>query len=538
VFRASDSLRENALIRTWSLIVALFFVTLARGAEPAKQQWILVVAPACRAALEPLCQERKTQGFKVTIVPTTDVVSAGEIRAGKAHKLCERVIKICREFQGSSRVLIAGAVGKGEGDDPDSVVPALAGTTGRMRGEPTDSLYGDPDDNGTPRVAVGRFPARSAGEAAGMVRKTLELEHDRRPGIWRRRLTVLAGVPAFNPFVDRLVERLAMARLDRLDPSWTGRAIYHSPASDFCVPDAELYSRALRYVSEGQALTLYLGHSSPEGFWAGSARYLNRDDWRSLRIEHGPGVFATFGCNGCQLRGPNGEGYGVAAMRNPHGPVAVLGSHGICFAAMVQLASDAFVSNLLTNTPPERLETAWLALLRGLTTGKIDPLTFSVLDAVDGDSRIPLATQRREHAQMFVLLGDPALRLPRLPTDVKLDCSSRIRPGQELIVEGTLPNRLQGAKVHVTLERTPGSTAPDLEPLPATNPARDRIMLANHERANRFVLAAADVDARGVSFTAKLNVPDKVPGKKLILRAYAATEQDDGQGVMRLEADR
>ena len=45
-------------------------------------------------------------------------------------------------------------------------------------------------------------------------------------------------------------------------------------------------------------------------------RYLDRDDWGRLTIRRGPGLFATFGCNGCQLGGPEGEGYGVASCRS------------------------------------------------------------------------------------------------------------------------------------------------------------------------------------------------------------------------------
>lgn len=516
------------------MTLLFLLATAACGADAPPRQWILVTAPVHRAALQPLCEQRKSQGFQVTVVETSAVLSPDEIRAGDAGKLREQVHKLCREFSGTSYVLLAGVVGGGSGEDEKVVVPALKGVVGRMKGQPTDFGYALPRD-GRPTVPVGRFPARTADEAAAMVRKTLDLERDSRPGPWRRRMTVLAGVPAYNPFVDRLVETLAMARLERVDPSWSGRAIYHNAESRFCLPDTDLHAQSLRYVQEGEALTLYLGHSSPEGFWAGQARYLDRDDWTHLRIERGAGVFATFGCLGCQLRGRDGVGYGVAAIRNPHGPAAVLGSHGICFAAMVQLASEGLVGSLLTATPPERLGTAWLALQEGLAHGEIDPLSFSLLNQVDGDSRIPQETQRREHLEMFVLLGDPALKLPVLPADVTLKASGPVRPGTTLTAEGTLPPRLANARVRLALERSSGSVPAELEPLPKEpGPARDRVMRSNHERSNRFVLAEAEFDAKDGVFAAKLDVPAKLPGRQLILRAYAATAKDDGQGVLRL----
>ena len=116
---------------------------------------------------------------------------------------------------------------------------------------------------------------------------------------------------------------------------------------------------------DGQAWTLYLGHSNMEGMWGGGAHYLDRADWAKLKIARGSGVFATFGCYGCQLKGERGEGYGVAAMRNPDGPAAVIGSHGICFAAMVQLATDGLVESTFAGKSPERLGATWLAIKSG-----------------------------------------------------------------------------------------------------------------------------------------------------------------------------
>jgi hypothetical protein len=519
-------------------LLFLLCANVSRGGDAPPRQWVLVTAPDHRAALAPLCEHRQAQGFRVSLVETTDVLSADEIRAGEADKLRQRVNKLCREFPGESCVLLVGAICGDGARDVDVSVPAPQGTVGRMQGEPSDFAFSRTGGQVAP-AAVGRFPARTPDETAAMVRKTLELERDARPGTWRRRLTVLAGVPAYNPFVDRLVESLALARLDRIDPAWTGRAIYHNAESRFCVPDNDLRARALRYVSEGEAVTLYLGHSSAEGFWAGGARYLDRRDWGALRIDRGGGLFATFGCCGCQLRGRDGEGYGVAAIRNPHGPAAVLGSHGICFAAMVQLASEGLAGSLLSAAPPERLGSAWLALQNGLARGEVDPVSYALLDRVDGDPAVPQATQRREHLEMFILLGDPALRLPSLPRDLALNAAGPVRAGTTLAVHGTLPPRLVGARVRITLERAPGTAPHDLKPLPReVGPARDRVMRANHERANDFALAAADAAISGREFAAGLEVPQQVPSDRLILRAYAATDWADGQGVLQLGVSR
>jgi hypothetical protein len=520
----------------WTLAVLLLALR-SLCAEPPGTQWIVATAPAFSKAIEPLCQQRKNQGLRVVVVQTTDVLSVEDIRAGKAGKLREHINKLCRDYKGRSYVLLVGAVAAGRlAEAEKKVLPTLSGTVGRMKEQPSDNGYGCLDDSRLPTVAVGRFPARTEEDARGMVAKTLAYERDEQPGRWRRRLTILAGIPAYNPFVDRMVESLALARFARLSPMWSGRAIYSNPQSRFCVPDDLLHKRALQYVQEGEAFTLYLGHSSAEGLYGGRARYLDRDDWSQLRIARGQGVFVTFGCNGCQLKGDNGEGYGVAAMRNGKGPVAVVGSHGICFAAMVQLAADGLFENTFAKRPPERLGDSWLAIENGVARGKIDDFTFGLLDAVDGDKTIPQATQRQEHLQMFVLLGDPALRLPVMPADVELTTAETVSAGEKLSVKGMVPARLTGAKVYLTLERAVNSVPDDLEAMPkAPTAARDRVMLANHERANRFVVASGEADVKDDRFTATLDVPAKLPWPSLILRAYVANKSAEGMAVRILE---
>jgi hypothetical protein len=516
--------------RTFLVLFLLLCVAPLRAEERPAAQWVVVTAPAYRKAIEPLCEQREGQGMRVEVVQTTDVLSEREIRAGEADKLRERVVKLCRDFEGTSRVLLVGAV---EADDARRVVPAPAGTAGRMKGQPSDNAYGSPGDGLLPAVAVGRLPARSEDEARQMVRKTLAYEKDAATGEWRRRLTVLAGAPEFNPAIDALIERQAIAQLGHIDPCWGGRALYHNPSSRFTLPDEDCHDRARAYVATGQALTLYLGHSNAQGFWANRARYLDRDDWSGLAIKRGPGVFATFGCFGCQLRGKDGEGYGVAAVRNPAGPIAVIGSHGECFAAMVKLASEGFTDNFLGPDPPERLSDSFLALKRGLAKGKIDGLTYRLLDAVDGDSSIPQAVQRQEHLEMFVLLGDPALRLPWLPRDVKLTADGPAAPGGRLLLKGTAPARLEGAKVELTLERPRDSDPAEAVVVPK-GPAEDqaKALARRHEAANDFVLVKKELTVKDGRFEAALDLPAKLPWRRLVTRAYAATERQEGMGAL------
>jgi len=510
------------------LVLLLLVAAPLHAADKPAEQWIVVTAPAYRKAVEPLCEQRKAQGMRVEIVQTTDILSEREVCAGEAEKLRKHVCQLSSDFKGTSYVLLVGAVEAGSLTDAGRrMVPAPLGMIGRMKGQPSDHGYG------SPAVAVGRLPARSEDEARQMIRKTLAYEKDDAPGEWRRRLTVLAGAPEFNPAIDLLVERQAIAQLARIDPCWGGRAIYHNASSRFTLADEACHDRALAYVGSGQALTLYLGHSNARGFWANASRYLDRDDWSKLAIPRGPGVFATFGCYGCQLCGKDGEGYGVAALRNPRGPVAVIGSHGECFAAMVKLASEGFTESFLGPNPPQRLGESFLALKQGLAKGKIDALSYRLLDAVDGDASIPQATQRQEHEEMFVLLGDPALRLQWVPRDVKLSADDPATAGARLTLKGTAPARLEGAKVELTVERPRDSDPAEMVEVPKEpGAARTKALERRHEAANDFVLVKKELTIKEGHFETTLELPGKLPGGRVIGRNYAATERQDRIGVL------
>lgn len=548
------TIREKGIRRRWAVVFCLILFAWPRAAATADEpaRWIAVVAPGLRAAAEPLIEQRRKQGLQVVVLDPTEVLTAAQLRAGDAAALVEKVRQTWDPEGEPAYVLLVGAPRADDVAQPEKfVVPAPRGTVARMKTQWTDNPYGCVPGEVRARAAVGRFPARTAAEADAMVRKTLAWEAPARPGAWKRRMVLLAGAPSYNEVVDKLVEQLAMANFARLDPLWTGNVVYHNPNSHYTAPNARLNKQAVAYLAEGQMLTLYLGHSNPDGFWHvaepleiknGDGQTItgtvwkplfSLDDWARLKLPPARGVFATFGCYGAQYAGQDGEGYGLAALRNPDGPVAVIGAHGVCFAAMAMLLAEGLLNAVPGANDAPRVGDIWLKMKKHLADGTINPLTYRALDAVDGDPNIPQAEQRREHQEMFLLLGDPATRFMAFTHEFSLEVAGAAKPGATLTISAAVPPALDGATARLTLERPLTSTPLGLEPLSGelTPAERERRLTENHKRSNQFVLAETTVPVTGRALRAELKLPDALPWKTVMVRAVLATETADGAAV-------
>jgi hypothetical protein len=535
-------MRKQYLI--WGVALLVLFLSRAGDCEGAEQhepgQWLLVTAPAFRKELTPLIEQRRAEGFKVTVLDTTNVLTVEQIQQGDGAPLQAYLKEHCGPSNGPNYLLLAGVTGTfGSTNDEQITVPALRGAVGRMKGKPGDYGYSLPDKDGLPALAVGRFPARTAVEVRGMVAKTLNLELDQQAGSWRNRLVLLTGDTGGGPMADMMVEPALAARLERLDPAWNVHGIMSTSGSRYYLPAAPAHDAALRTLAEGQLISVFMGHSSAGGMWLTGNHFITRQDLGKVKIPHGPGIFFTCGCFACQLRGRDGEGYGLTAMRNAEGPAAVIGASGESWAAPGQLAMDGLLRCCSKPPFPTRLAYYLLSVQAGLARGEIEEMMFKLFDQFDGSQgKVSLAVQRREHLEMWMLLGDPALHLPLAPADIPMEVPATIGPGATITVKGSVPGRLAGAVVRVTLERPINSLPAGLEKLPAASAEnradRERVAIENCGRANNVVLASVEARLEGNNFVCTVAAPAQLPWAKLIVRASAASQAGAAFGVATL----
>ena len=547
--------------RRWCLVLLLLglgaAVPSATAEEPAPR-WIVVCAPAYREALDPLCEARRAQGFEVVRVDMGVLRGSPSVPASVpeaegltvAAKLKAKLTGLCAQAAGSCSILLVGAVAaEGAEATHSTVVPTLLGTIGRMSGKPSDNGYGCLDADLMPEVAVGRFPVSSVEDARAMVSKTLALEKQREApwdsSGWRHHITLLVGHPGGGSAIERLmgaklVNNNIMTGFRRVHPQWQTGAVVHMDVSPFCPPDRLLRSQSLARLHEGQLLSIYLGHSGASGLYSDGAPFLARKDWAEVDLAPTAGIFLTCGCWACHWGGKRGEGYGLAAMRNPRGPVAVVGAFGESYGSMAKLAFEGLLPLLEAERPPERLGAWWLAIKRGLAHGKINQLTFMIYDRADGSGgQVPLAVQREEHLEMWMLLGDPALRLPLLPAALNLEIEGRIAAGASVVVSGALPEALAGACVDVTVERSFATPPAGLLALPTHKGAeRDQALLRRQAQASDLVLLRAPAKVTGGRFACTLTLPDVLPRKTLLVRVRALDGRIGARGVRVLKVEK
>jgi hypothetical protein len=164
----------------------------------------------------------------------------------------------------------------------------------------------------------------------------------------------------------------------------------------------------------------------------------------------------------------------------------------------------------------------------------MDPLTFLALDNADGSSgRISLADQRREHVQMWTLLGDPALRMPPPAFPIDLNAKGAVAAGAKVSVTGHVPNGCRASTVHLTLER-PLASQP-IRVGPRERDATDRASkLSGLRRANTADLDVTNAAVQDGEFTAVLKAPDALSWPTVTVRAVAESPEALAQGAIKL----
>jgi hypothetical protein len=405
-------------------LCALQFFGVANASD--QKQWLAFAPSELVKELKPLAERRTKQGWQTSVIESN----------GTADGLLKKIRKRSQLSDGPTVVLLCGSYGFEKGS---AKIPFSRGKHGRMKLRPTDYTFGFPDKDGVATIAVGRLPARNPVELRAMIQKMIRFE-DQAVGPWTHRLNLIVADPGGasameRRFADVIVQSALGSRITSLHPRWRTTCIADTSNSQFAVEANRFGMATTSMFSDGQLFSCYCGHSGPAGLWSRQGYVVPRNEFMKMSIKDSTGIFVSCGCFGCQISGRDGQGYALSAVQNPNGPVAAIGAYGESYAALGQLALDGLMKSLNQKTAIDTLGDYWLGVQRGLAHGKINGLTFWLYDQADGSGgRISLADQRKEHLEMWTLLGDPALRLPIL-SDAPVTIDGEFTPGKTISIQ-------------------------------------------------------------------------------------------------------
>lgn len=431
-------------------LLALLLPTAEPPAPALPADAVVVASRAMLPALEPLLAHRRQQGHRLVWLEPQG--SAAALRQAIAQLPDRDSLRFVLLVGDAAPVEASGlAVGwspPSAAHVPTHGVPAVVNV--RYGSEPqiaSDHPYSDLDGDGLPELAVGRLPADTPQELAAMVGKILAYERSADYGPWRQRINLVAGVGGFHPLVDSVIETATSKLLTYGVPAaYDVSLTYGSWRSPYC-PDPRRFQQAtLARHNEGCLFFVYLGHGQADQLdevRIPGDRFpiLHARDCRWLRCATAPPIAILLACYTAAFDRPD-DCLAEQMLKAPGGPVAVLGGSRVTMPYGMGVLGAALMEVYFGQRPPTLGETILRAKRQTLLPGD-DPqqpvsLSRALLDGVAGLISPPpadLAQERREHAWLFNLLGDPMLRVVH-PQAVELACPSRVEPGQRLRLEG------------------------------------------------------------------------------------------------------
>ena len=169
---------------------------------------------------------------------------------------------------------------------------------------PTDSRFGDINDDGQPEIAVGRLPVNTPAEAKVVIDKIINYDQGTRSQDWQKRAIFVAdnadGAGDFAAVSDEIINGYTPADLQPV------RRYLPPNSADPATQDQQVsQTRAaiLSDLQQGALMVQYAGHGAPER-WAGEATSAPGDSagiWRTSdigQLQNGPRlpVVLTFNC--------------------------------------------------------------------------------------------------------------------------------------------------------------------------------------------------------------------------------------------------
>jgi hypothetical protein len=469
-----------------------------RGGEEGAE-YLAITPEAYSKTLTPLIEWRSDQGLRARMVTTESILDEFEgIRPFVRH-----AAKNWKEPK--IRFLLLAA-------DVDAI-PAFIVDAPSVGTCATDNLYGCLDDDPVPTIAVGRFPAKDAGDLKGMVEKTIRYGRDIPAAPWRKEFAFIAGEGGFGPIIDTILESMFTKIVSDVIPyEYDVDLSYHNPASPYAYPHARFADHVVDRMNRGSLIFTYVGHGHPQSF---DREILRLKDVGSVDCGSGPPVVIVLACSTGHYDDPARDCIGEALIKRPRGPVAFFGSSRVSQPYAMGLLGLGIVDEFSAPGDGRTLGEILVGAKRRMIADPENPIRKEI-DGM-GSLLLPPKTmeeQRVEHLSLFNLLGDPALRIAYPDVLRDLVAPDAVRAGRTFRVEGKAEGVRSGEviiSIEVERKRIIGEVVPG---------DSDEAILKNHRIANDKTVVEKKARLKRGKFEAKISVPRDAPLGACHLKVY------------------
>jgi hypothetical protein len=509
-------------------------------------KWIVVAPERWKDALAPLVERRAAQGLEPAFVAIEDVRDFAGCEATDEKALVSFVKAATAGEVKLRYLLLVGDAGRAGHEATGSGLPRGAPGIGTGLADAlgagwtaTDGRIADPDADGKPDLAVGRWPARSAEEAAALCARVARAE-DAPAGEWRRRIHLALGTAGFGKNMDSMLKSGGMKLVNDLVPGSYRFCVQSSRELQlpFTWPHDDYNALLTRRVNEGCLVLAYSGHGYESGLqslkWKGE-RYpiLNTESAKALDPKNGLPMIFLFACLTGAFDEPD-DCLAEALARTPGGGACIVASSGISHP----YADTIFAKELMTamfEGGSTRIGAAVVAAKRRCLDPGKDPMR-QFIDGMAAGSVGPPEVQaryRRDGSLAYNLIGDPALRIS-WTGKAKLKAAKTVLRGEALAVTGTSELGAGRAAVELVAERM--KTVEAMEEPDEKDPDPE-MLRRNWARVNEAIAASAEVEMKDGAFEARLALPATLPPGRYTLRVYAADGKADAIGSRTVEVE-
>lgn len=352
-------------------LVASLLLLAASAAGAEEPLWVAVGAKDLLDAVKPLAEHRAKEGMETLLVESAD-----------------------RLPRAPSYLLYLGTE------------PARRCEYYRWRPMQPDTFASDAREE----FPVGRIPARSPADVATVVVKTLAWER-RRVSPEQLRLLAWAGAPGYNALVDSFATSMLTKTVRDNAPAWAGHwLISADPRQALCGPPEEQPALFAAELRRGAILGAFVAHASAQAVHSMGDVWFGVREARALLAEGEPTAPLLFLACNCGEFGGKERSLTEELLFLPGGPAATVGATTESHPLPNFYTGRALLRALAEG--PGRLGDLWLDAQRRAREER-DPALEAMLRDVEGklEAQIDVGKLRRDQFLLYVLLGDPALRL-------------------------------------------------------------------------------------------------------------------------------